>query len=189
MNCFSPVLGLVIVLLGLAGPASGKSKTGSIPNVTARNLDGKKIVLKDSLTGPTVITFWATWCKPCRKELPELQKLVERYGERGFQVVGINGDGPVDQAKIRPYVKALGYDFIIIPDPDGEIRRRFQVEVFPTSFLVDAEGQILHRQVGYRQGDEKVLEERIQDLLGDEMPGKDETNDDAKKDATEEDAG
>jgi thiol-disulfide isomerase/thioredoxin len=137
-----------------------------VPNISSRDLSGKKFELKPTLkSGPAVVTFWATWCKPCRKELPELQKLVEAYGEQGFQVIGVNGDGPVDQAKIRPYVKALDFDFTIVPDPDGEIRRRFQVEVFPTSFLVDTEGRILHRQVGYRQGDEKIVEAELLKLL------------------------
>ena len=139
---------------------------GAVPNFATRDLSGKKFELLSALEGgPAVVTFWATWCKPCRKELPELQKLVEKYREQGFRVIAINGDGPVDQAKIRPYVKALGYDFTVIPDPDGEIRRRLHVEVFPTTFLIDTAGKIRHRQVGYRQGDEKIIEAEIQTLL------------------------
>lgn len=139
---------------------------GRVPDISTRNLEGKRFELKKALeSGPAVITFWTTWCKPCRKELPELQKLVEKYGGDGFQVIGINGDGPVDQAKVRPYVKALGFDFEVVPDTDGEVRRRFQVEVFPTSFLVDTEGRIRHRQVGYRRGDEKILEKELIKLL------------------------
>lgn len=163
----------MFLLLGTLGIASGvlaeDVEVGRVPDISARNLEGKKIDLRKTLEqGPAVITFWTTWCKPCRKELPELQKLVEAYGEQGFQVIGVNGDGPVDQAKIRPFVKALGFEFEVIPDPDGEIRRRFQVEVYPTSVLVDTEGRILHRQVGYRRGDEKILEAELQKLLGGE---------------------
>jgi thiol-disulfide isomerase/thioredoxin len=156
---------MLVLVMGSRAEAKDV-EMGAVPNFAARDLSGKKFELLSALeSGPAVVTFWATWCKPCRKELPELQKLVEKYGEQGFRVIGINGDGPVDQAKIRPYVKALGYDFTVIPDPDGEIRRRLQVEVFPTTFLVDTEGQIVHRQVGYRQGDEKIIEAEIQNLL------------------------
>ena len=155
-----------VTMLLLASGFATAQELGSVPGFSARDLKGKKVDLgKVFSTGPTVITFWATWCKPCRKELPELQKLAAKYGDQGFQVIGINGDGPVDQAKIRPYVKALGFDFIVILDPDGEIRRRMQVEVFPTSFLVDNRGNITHRQVGYRRGDEAILEAKVQDLI------------------------
>lgn len=158
---------LPILLLALAPTAlAEEGGIGKIPSLVARDLEGKKFDLKKSLAqGPAVLTFWATWCKPCRKELPELQRLVETYGEQGFHVVGVNGDGPVDQAKIRPYVRALDFDFTVIPDPDGEIRRRFQVEVFPTGFLLAPDGTIMHRQVGYRQGDEKILEAKLKTLL------------------------
>lgn len=143
----------------------------TVPPLVARDLDGHRFDLAASLKqGPALVTFWATWCKPCRKELPELQKLVAAYGERGFHVVGVNGDGPVDQAKVRPYVNALGFDFTVVPDPDGEIRRRFQVEVFPTSFLIDGEGRVVYRQVGYRRGDEAILAERVRTLVGEAPP-------------------
>ena len=159
------VLTMALFLIGTA--AASAQELGSVPGFSARDLKGKKVDLAGIFSrGPTVITFWATWCKPCRKELPELQKLADTYGEQGFSVIGVNGDGPVDQAKIRPYVKALGFDFTVIPDPDGEIRRRMQVEVFPTSFLVDREGKIVHRQVGYRRGDEAILEARIREMIG-----------------------
>lgn len=157
---------LWLLLLAASGtPVRAGEERNRIPDLVARDLDGNKVNLKESLEGPAVVTFWATWCKPCRKELPELEKLVEKYGDRGFRVFGINGDGTVDRAKVRPYVKALGFDFTVIPDPDGEIRRRFQVEVFPTTFLVDGEGGVVHRQVGYRQGDEAILEKALLEIL------------------------
>jgi cytochrome c biogenesis protein CcmG/thiol:disulfide interchange protein DsbE len=164
---------LVLLFLAILGRVpdtlAEDVEVGRVPNISTRNLEGKKFELKQALeSGPAVITFWTTWCKPCRKELPELQKLVDKYGERGFQVIAVNGDGPVDQAKVRPFVKALDFEFEVIPDPDGEVRRRFQVEVFPTSLLVDTDGRILHRSVGYRRGDEQILEKEIQKILGGE---------------------
>ena len=167
------LLALLFLLVSLGrvpGTSAEDVTVGRVPDISTRNLEGKKFDLRKTLeNGPAVITFWTTWCKPCRKELPELQKLLEKYGDRGFQVIGINGDGPVDQAKIRPFVKALGFDFEVIPDSDGEVRRRFQVEVFPTSVLVDTEGRIQHRQVGYRRGDEKILEEELKKVLAAEV--------------------
>lgn len=163
---FLSIAGVLFALAAGVRAEAGDLDIGAVPDFSARDLSGKRFELRSALeSGPAVVTFWATWCKPCRKELPELQRLVEKYGEKGFRVIGVNGDGPVDQAKIRPYVRALGYDFTVIPDPDGEIRRRLQVEVFPTTFLIDADGTIVHRQVGYRQGDEKAIEAEIRKLL------------------------
>jgi thiol-disulfide isomerase/thioredoxin len=159
-------VGLGILALTVFTAGAEPVSLGSVPGLKARDLGGAAFDLAETLAaGPTVITFWATWCKPCRRELPELQKLLEIYGERGLQVVAVNGDGPVDQAKIRPYVNALAFTFTVIPDPDGEIRRRFQVEVFPTTLLVDPGGRIVHRQVGYRRGDEAILAGHLETLL------------------------
>lgn len=159
-----------LVLAAAACPALADEAPRALPDLSARDLDGNKVHLPRDLEGPAVITFWATWCKPCRKELPELEKLAEKYGDRGFRVFGINGDGTTDRAKVRPYLKALGFEFTVIPDFDGEIRRRFQVEVFPTTFLVDDEGNLVHRQVGYRQGDEVILEKALLELLPEKDP-------------------
>jgi len=158
---------LLPLVLFLASPALGEDLDfGRVPSFAARDLDEKRIVLEElTAEGPVVLTFWATWCKPCRKELPELQKLLKRHGERGLRVVAVSVDGPVDQAKVRPFVRSQGFDFIVVPDLDGEIRRRLQVEVVPTTFLLEGEGRILHRQVGYRQGDEKALEAALLESL------------------------
>lgn len=159
----------VALFAGVPCPASAgedEPAAAPAPEMSARDLNGRPFTLASAWAeGPVAVTFWATWCKPCRKELPELQKLADRYGKRGFSVVAVSGDGPVDQAKVRPYVRASKFDFTVIPDPDGVWRRRFQVEVFPTTFLIDREGNIVHYQVGYRRGDEKLLERALTPLL------------------------
>jgi peroxiredoxin len=158
------------LLLAPLAPAQ-EASVGSVPPLAARTLEGKSIVLAEVLEeGPVVITFWATWCRPCRKELPELQKLVDKYGDRGFRVVAVSGDGPVDAAKVAPYVASQKFTFDVVRDEDGEIRRNFQVEVFPTTFLVGTDGAILHRQVGYRRGDEKLLDGRLAAILPEPEP-------------------
>ena len=158
-----------VFLLGLVPSVhaeDSKDVTGKAPALQGRDLEGKRFKLSKALEdGPALITFWATWCRPCRKEMPELQKLRKKYEEHGVQVIAISGDSPVDQAKVKPYIKAQKFDFTVLLDTDGEIRRRFQVEVFPTTFLVGADNRILYRGVGYRRGDEKVLESYLRTAL------------------------
>ena len=176
-------------------PAADGVGVGSVPPLLARDLDGKRFDLEEALEdGPVVITFWATWCKPCRKEMPELQKLLVMFRNEdekdAFRVIAVNGDGPADQAKVRPYVKSQKFDFTVIPDQDGEVRRNFQVEVFPTTFLVDRDGNVLHRTVGYRRGDEKILAERLEALLGESSSEKPDTEPGADtEDKTDDEAG
>ncbi len=164
------VLALLLAAPGVsAAPGAapdGAKSLGAAPPLAARDLDGKPFDLARRLDrGPVLVTFWATWCKPCRKELPELQKLLERYRDRGFGVVAVGEDGPVDAAKVAPYVRASKFTFTVIPDPDGDIRRRFQVEALPTAFLIGRDGEVVHRQMGYRRGDQDILERELGKIL------------------------
>jgi thiol-disulfide isomerase/thioredoxin len=166
------ILLLSACLLVAPVASAQEASVGKAPPLAAKTLEGDALVLAEALeNGPVVVTFWATWCRPCRKELPELQKLVDKYGDRGFRVVAVSGDGPVDAAKVAPYVKSQKFTFDVVRDEDGEIRRNFQVEVFPTTFLLGDDGAILHRQVGYRRGDEKILDGHLAELLGAPEPG------------------
>ena len=116
-------LPLVLVALFLPAGAPAEDDLGGAPSLVARDLDGKRFTMDTALEdGPVVLTFWATWCKPCPKELPELQKLVDAYADHGFSVAAISGDGPADQAKVRPYVRSQKFSFTVIPDPDGELK-------------------------------------------------------------------
>lgn len=166
---FAAIPGL---LLALALPAvAAEMQQGQAPPFAARDIDGNRFDLAEQMEqGPVAITFWATWCKPCRKELPELAKLQRRYAGAGFAVVAVSGDSPVDAAKIRPYVKSARFPFVVVHDVDGEVRRRFEVEAFPTTFLVDRAGNVVHRQVGYRRGDEAILERALRELLPGTLP-------------------
>ncbi len=133
---------------------------------TARTVDGKKIQLKKLLEkGPVLLDFWALWCVPCLKELPQFQKLHNKYRKRGLAVVAINEDSPNDQAKVKMYIKQKRLRFIVIVDEDRTLWRRFKIVALPSSFLIDRDGQIVYTHTGYKPGDVQHFYKKIEALF------------------------
>lgn len=94
-----------------------------------------------------LLTFWATWCGPCKKELPALQELSIRYKNEGFRVVAvsIDQDGAI---ATNPFATILGLTFPILHDQDGSIAQQYRVQAVPQNFLIDRQGRILWKHPG-----------------------------------------
>jgi len=116
-------------------------------------------------SGPVILDFWATWCKPCLLAFPELEKLHADLGPRGLQVVGINEDGPRNAAKVKPFLKSKGYTIPVLLDLNREAQGRLQAIALPTTLLLDADGVVLHSAFGYRPGELDALRAEIEPLL------------------------
>ncbi|MFT5685145.1 MAG: protein-disulfide isomerase/uncharacterized membrane protein/thiol-disulfide isomerase/thioredoxin [Myxococcota bacterium] len=110
-----------------------------------------------------VITFWASWCGPCRKELPVLADLYTQYGDQGFSVVGINIDQ--EPAKARAFLKQNPMPFPSVADSDSALMNRFDAESLPTAFWVTASGEIRQKTTGFDERKAAELEEFVQSLL------------------------
>jgi thiol-disulfide isomerase/thioredoxin len=137
------------------------------PDFVLSTLDGGKIRLSEALeTGPVLLDFWATWCAPCKKAMPLYAELVERYAEHGVQLLSINQDAERMQNKIAPYFEKQGFSFPALLDPKKEVASAYGVMVLPTSFLVAPDRTIAAKHVGFRLGDEKVLERELREVLG-----------------------
>ena len=137
-----------------------------IPDFKLKNLEGERIALSDLLgQGPMLISFWATWCKPCVKELPHLQELYEKYKDKGFLVVAISEDSPRSLSKVRSFIAGKRYTFLVLLDENNAVQRKLNFRAIPYTMLLDKEGYIVHKRMGYRPGDEQVLEEKLLPLL------------------------
>ncbi len=140
----------------------------SAPDFNLRNLRGERVNLKTLLTkGPVLLDFWATYCKPCVKAMPKLQKIHEKYGKSGLTVLGVNVDGPRGQNRVKPFLRARKVSFPIALDSDSAVMRRMQVNVLPTTLLITPDGEIALRQAGYNSKNAEVLLAAVEALFPD----------------------
>ncbi len=143
----------------------GIQKTASeveAPGFELNNLAGKKVRLKDFRGKIVLLNFMATWCHWCRKEMPSLQKLYDQFKDKGFVIVAVFSDREGAKA-VGPFVKKSGYTFFGdsgLLDPTGRVDTMYRVTGTPTSYLIDREGKIIGREIGYRDwftGDTRAL--------------------------------
>ena len=133
-----------------------------IPNVKFKDLENKKVMLGDFyLKGPVLINFWTLSCEPCKKEMKHLSKINEKYAGSGFQVVSINMDTPRTIKKVKQFVTSQNYSFRVLSDPRMELFRKLGGSVMPLVVIVNMDGTIEKRHIGYSPGDEIQLDEEI----------------------------
>ncbi len=113
----------------------------------------------------TLIDFWASWCKPCKKAIKELNKISVDYQEKGVKVIGINCDGPRSVAKVKPLTKVLKIKYPILLDLDSELMKELNLSAFPSLIIVNDTGKILWIHEGFQSGDEVVIKNKIDKLL------------------------
>lgn len=126
---------------------------------------GGTLSMKDLRGGPVIMTFWATWCEPCKAELPALAEIYETYKAQGLTVIGVNVDS--NPAKTKAFLKKSPLPFPVVLDPDKAIMDRFEGEGVPTTFWVRKDGVIRQRSVGYEESAKPKVLGWVQDLLQD----------------------
>lgn len=129
-------------------PAPPGIDVGStMPAYTASNLDGTTFDVASVRDKVVLLNLWATWCGPCRYEIPELQRMHDAYKERGFEVIGVSVDeGSVDSVKEFAAEQKMTYPIVL--DPQGQLATMLQTSVLPTTILLDRKGKILWKKYG-----------------------------------------
>jgi len=156
---------LLISFLNLSAQVE-ELKGKSAINFKLENLDGKQVELSSLYgKGPILISFWATWCKPCLEEMTEFNKIYEDLKEKGFTFLAISTDNEKTIAKVKPFIKSRGYNFTVLLDKNSEVARKYYAQQIPYSVLLDKDGKIISSHLGYMKGDEKKLREKIISLL------------------------
>ncbi|MCD6163619.1 MAG: TlpA family protein disulfide reductase [candidate division Zixibacteria bacterium] len=176
-------LAIIAIILSLTTLAFGQTKKGQkAPDFTLTDMDGNNITLSDVVgNGPVYINFWATWCAPCKKEIPELIKLYDEYKDRGFKILGITVDNARTLGKVKSFVESHNMDFTILLDSDSEVfRRKFKGRGIPFGFLLDNEGRIIHIVRGYIPSLVSTLTAKMKPFLlsDDENPPEDDSIED-----------
>jgi thiol-disulfide isomerase/thioredoxin len=150
---------------GAPTSASGALDVGSaMPEYSATALDGSKFELASHRDKVVLLNIWATWCGPCRFEIPELQTLQAKYAARGFEVVGISVDeSGVDS--VRQFVDQNKMTYPIAIDAEGRIAGMFQTSVLPTSAIVDRTGRVIWKKYGAIEPNDAALRKAIEKAL------------------------
>ena len=135
----------------------------TVPDFTLKQFEGGNLRLAELRGDVVLINFWASWCGPCRQEMPILQKIHQRYQKMGFTVLGVNVDDDISKAK--RIVKGMTLNFPLLMDTQQEVSKAYGVNAMPFSVLVDREGTIQYIHRGYKPGDEAQYVNRLKALL------------------------
>ena len=139
-------------------------KTGELATDFSYQLTtGKTEKLSDNRGQVVFLNFWATWCYPCKKEMPDVERLQTLFKGKKFRVLAVSaGEGP---SKVKPFLKRYPYQFDFAYDPDSTISGLYQVSMLPTTLIIGPDGTILARAVGPRKWDAKDFTDQLAKLL------------------------
>ena len=137
---------------------------GAAPNFTLKTLNAPKVKsLKDFKGQVVLLNFWATWCKPCRDELPYLEAIHKKYKKLGFSVVGVNIDEEVQLAS--ELVKKTKLTFPSFSDPKSKVSDLYKIEAMPSTIMIDRKGNWRYLYNGYKPGYEVKYEKHVKKLV------------------------
>lgn len=148
-------------LAGVAAAAVGTDKRA--PDFTLRTLDGPNLRLQEQRGRVVMLNFWATWCGPCRQEMPHLNRLYEKYRGAGFTLLGLNIDE--DARNAAGLASKLGLRFPVLLDSDKKVSRMYDLGTMPSTVLIDRDGRVRFIHLGYQDGYELTYDKQIRELL------------------------
>ena len=131
-----------------------------LPNIKLKDVTGNTIDISkiENEGNPIIISFWATWCKPCKAELNAIAEEFEHWAdETGVKLIAISIDDARSSSRVEPYVNAMGWDYTVLMDPNGDMKRAMNVNNVPHTFLLNGEGKIVWDHNNYSPGDENEL--------------------------------
>jgi peroxiredoxin len=161
------LLRITALLLGSALAASlsaaAVQPSAPAPGFTLRSADGSNLSLQEQRGRVVLINFWATWCAPCKQEMPHLNRLHDKYRSSGLVLLGINIDD--DPRNGIAGAGKLGLRFPVLLDADKQVSRLYELASMPSTVVIDRDGRVRYIHRGYREGYEALYEQQIRELL------------------------
>lgn len=139
-----------------------------LPQVTLKDINGKSVRLDTLSNGgkPIIIDFFATWCKPCNRELSAISEVYDQWqSETGVRLIAVSIDQAHHINKVKPLVDQLGWPYEVLLDPNSELKRALGVQLIPYTLIVDGDGKIVYKHSGYVDGEEEELFEQVKKIV------------------------
>jgi len=148
---------LLIILAGLLGMAGRPPLVGSpAPDIALKDLQGQEVRLSDLHGKIVLLNFWATWCKPCKEEMPAMQASYEKLRDQGFVVLAVNELEDVE--KVAEHIRTHRHTFLVVMDHDNRVANQYGVVGLPASFLIDRQGIVREHIFGNLLTEERIAE-------------------------------
>ncbi|MES9830621.1 MAG: TlpA disulfide reductase family protein [Candidatus Thiodiazotropha sp. DIVDIV] len=154
---------LSCLLIAFCGSLMAASEATPAPDFTLKSRTGENIKLSELRGNVVMVNFWASWCGPCRQEMPILQQLYDRYQDMGFVLLGVNVDE--ESALADKMLKDIPVNFPVLYDNENSVSKQYQVKAMPSTFMVDRDGKIRFLHKGYKPGYEDDYQQQIRTLL------------------------
>jgi len=152
------------LLLALASAAQAAvAPQATAPDFTLRSLEGRNLRLAEQRGQVVLVNFWATWCGPCKQEMPHLNRLYDKYRSSGFVLLGVNVDEDMRQASGT--AAKFGLHFPVLLDADKSVVKLYDLNSMPATVLIDRDGKVRYLHRGYREGLEAAYEQQIRELV------------------------
>lgn len=167
----------VLALAACGGDSSSRTPRAAVavgspaPLYAATTMDGAPVSLSDYRESVVMLNVWATWCKPCREEIPALDSLYREYSSRGLVVTGVSIDVMDDTARIAGFARELGASYPLWLDPDDRVSGTFLAIGVPSTYLIDREGVLRWRHMGPVRANDPALRALLDSLLGAPLGG------------------
>lgn len=155
--------GIIAAVVLLAVSMAVAASPDSAPDFTLKSASGANLKLSEFRGEVVLVNFWASWCGPCRQEMPLLSELHEQYRDLGFTVLGVNVEE--DTRKARKLLEDAPVSFPVLFDSDSVVSREYDVVAMPSTVLVDRNGKLRYLHKGYKPGLEAVYQQQVRDLL------------------------
>ena len=162
---------MIVLFLGVTLYSQETTERNSLPSVNIKTLDGQTFNTKDIYNDgkPILISFWALWCKPCKKEMEAYNDNYEDWqDETGVKIYAVSIDDARSTAKVLPFVSGKAWEMEVLLDANGDFKRAMNVNMIPHTFLLDGNGNVVYQHTSYYEGLEDEIYELVQKVAAGE---------------------